>query len=287
VKRQEENRYPHSADLFKFCKEALSLRHNHEVKVIDGHVGALLDFDPADCSHWKRGKKNIKSAEALKKLSDTLQVDVALLTDIVSGKTDVIGAIQEYKGFGNFDLSQSKIEELKNCYLKSMQMQLPLEESSKPQEKDFQFEKESVKLIASELLTTAQVESCPVLIPEIIEALKQQELESIFSSLETTPHTRFFQAKELGRRLLYQNAHQTHFSTNINEGGSEIQKNFDNLDEVADARCNLFALNLLVPEQLFQRALKQVDLGKDFVATLAEIFWVSRSLIHARLQESI
>ena len=59
MKKSAENRYPHSAELFRFCKEALNIKHNFEVKVIDQHVGAILGYDPADCSHWKKGKKNM------------------------------------------------------------------------------------------------------------------------------------------------------------------------------------------------------------------------------------
>jgi len=57
MKKADENRYPHSADLFRFCKEALNIKHNFEVKVIDQHVGAMLGYDPADCSHWKKAKR--------------------------------------------------------------------------------------------------------------------------------------------------------------------------------------------------------------------------------------
>ena len=59
MKKVEANRYPHSATLFRFCKEALEIRYDGNVKVIDQDVGAILGYDPADCSHWKKGKKNI------------------------------------------------------------------------------------------------------------------------------------------------------------------------------------------------------------------------------------
>ena len=55
-----ESRYPNSAVLFQFCKQVLHIRYEHNVKVIDQDVGAILGYDPADCSHWKKGKKNIK-----------------------------------------------------------------------------------------------------------------------------------------------------------------------------------------------------------------------------------
>ena len=61
MKKIMENRYEHSATLFKFCKEALKIRYSGNVKVIDQDVGAFMGYDPADCSHWKKGKKNIRT----------------------------------------------------------------------------------------------------------------------------------------------------------------------------------------------------------------------------------
>src|SRR6185295_12883698 len=55
MKKTAENRYPNSATLFKFCKEALEMRYEGNVKVIDQDVGSILGYDPADCSHWKKG----------------------------------------------------------------------------------------------------------------------------------------------------------------------------------------------------------------------------------------
>ena len=37
-------------------------------KVHDQEVGAILSFNPSDCSHWKRGEKHVKSVFALAKL---------------------------------------------------------------------------------------------------------------------------------------------------------------------------------------------------------------------------
>ena len=66
-----ELKYPNSANLFHFCKSVLDIKFG-SVRVIDQDVGQILDFDPADCSHWKKGKKNIKSYRLLNLLLDTL-----------------------------------------------------------------------------------------------------------------------------------------------------------------------------------------------------------------------
>jgi hypothetical protein len=95
MKKTEENRFPHSSALFQFCKEALSLKSQ---KVMDQEVGNLLGYDPADCSHWKKGKKNIKSLTSLKTLADGFQMDEKTLMDLITGKISKDEALLEYRG---------------------------------------------------------------------------------------------------------------------------------------------------------------------------------------------
>ena len=83
MKRVIANRYPYSALLFRVCREVLEDRNKGTVKVIDQDVGSILGYDPADCSHWKKGKKNISSLKTLKKISDYLGVNLNLLINSV------------------------------------------------------------------------------------------------------------------------------------------------------------------------------------------------------------
>ncbi|MBP6217640.1 MAG: hypothetical protein KA436_03520, partial [Oligoflexales bacterium] len=64
TRRDKEDIYPHSVHLFRFCKRILDDKYEG-LRVIDQDIGQILGFDPADCSHWKKGKKNIKSIEAI------------------------------------------------------------------------------------------------------------------------------------------------------------------------------------------------------------------------------
>merc|ERR1712072_83889 len=104
MKKVEANRYPNSATLFRFCKEALEIRYKGNVKVIDQDVGAILGYDPADCSHWKKGKKNIRSLTTLKSIANHLNIDERLLIDIAGGKIQLQEAVFEFKGYGNFNM---------------------------------------------------------------------------------------------------------------------------------------------------------------------------------------
>ena len=65
MKNNYQERYPNSRILFQFSKQALQYKFSEKVKVIDQDVGAILGYDPADCSHWKKGKKNIKNCKSL------------------------------------------------------------------------------------------------------------------------------------------------------------------------------------------------------------------------------
>ena len=113
MKKIAENRYPHSATLFKFCKEALAIRYEGNVKVIDQDVGAILGYDPADCSHWKKGKKNIRALSTLRAIADHLAIDDRLLIEIAAGKVGFDEAVFEFRGYGSFGLTGRTSENLK------------------------------------------------------------------------------------------------------------------------------------------------------------------------------
>ncbi|MEN9825187.1 MAG: hypothetical protein RI953_932, partial [Pseudomonadota bacterium] len=86
-KASEVQRFPHSAVLFKFCLRVLETRRT-DSKVHDQDVGNILDYNPSDTSHWKRGKKAVRSIFALEALSRELDVDVELIEDVASGALD-------------------------------------------------------------------------------------------------------------------------------------------------------------------------------------------------------
>ena len=119
MKKIAENRYPNSATLFKFCKEALAIRYEGNVKVIDQDVGAILGYDPADCSHWKKGKKNIRALSTLRAIADHLAIDDRLLIEIAAGKVGFDEAVFEFRGYGSFALNGRTGENLKKEFLKS------------------------------------------------------------------------------------------------------------------------------------------------------------------------
>ncbi len=288
MKKSDENRYPHSADLFKFCKEALNIKHNFEVKVIDQHVGAILGYDPADCSHWKKGKKNIKSLQTINTIATHLDVDPRFVTDIISGKMDLEESLQEYRGYGAFSLSSKYYEELKREFFRNPTRFAPVG-GSEPKSFDQVIDlnrDESLKL-TTQILKKADIRSCPVLIPELLASLPNIELSEEELPSETKvattfangiytikvrkgemrPHLRFLIAREIGRIHLYPTLAE------------------QDADEIVAARINHFASLLLVPSDLLQIVTKQADHTRDLVQQLSEMFWVSRLIVNIRLKD--
>lgn len=266
MKRADENRYTHSATLFHFCKEALNIKHNFEVKVIDQHVGAILGFDPADCSHWKRGKKNIRSIHSINTIAEHLEIDPRLVTDIVSGNIGLEESIQEYKGYGTFESPS---------------------ESESGSHASPQSEREKSLQIVNEILQTADIRSCPVMIPEVINALSNVTLvneapsngalvdtEFINSTYtirarpgEMRAHMRFLIAREIGRIFLFP------------------EHKLQRASESVDASLNCFAMLLLMPSQLLQVATREATNTQDLVEQLSSFFWVGRSVVNARIKD--
>src|SRR4051812_41725785 len=115
VKKQLALKYPYSASLFRFCRRVLDHKFGG-IRVIDQDVGQILGFDPADCSHWKKGKKNIRSIQAVKSIADQLGVDERLIVDIASGEIDDAEAFQEHTGYGAFDIDAKIFEAAKKDF---------------------------------------------------------------------------------------------------------------------------------------------------------------------------
>lgn len=289
MKRTDENRYPQSAELFKFCKEALNIKHNFAVKVIDQHVGAILGFDPADCSHWKKGKKNIKALDTVKAIAQHLDADERDILDIISGRKNLEEALEEYKGFGQTTLSLRQLDELKREYFRNTARYQSFGIHSFDEFTDTK--RSATQAAAEELLLRARVSSLPVMLPEVTEILDTslviQASDSPDSALisveqvegrtiityragDMKPYLRFLIAREIGRHVLM-------LDSQLSEEQSQI----------TDLRLNIFASALLMPSSLVQSALRHTDPSCDLIDQLAVLFWLPRSIVAAQLKDFI
>lgn len=268
MKRIAENRYPHSATLFKFCKEALSLRADPSSKVIDQDVGAILSYDPADCSHWKKGKKNLRSLTTLKNLASYLQVDENLIIEIASGKIDLQEALFEFKGYGTTSgenktsfKTEGILQLAENLVRESHQKTVPVCISS-----IYKIFKNIELLQDSNIDNATQVDSHHA----------NQELQLIMRYKETKlrPYIKFLLSKEL---FFY-----------LHKSGSNLLKDIREGDPAnIDMQANTFAGALLVPTSLLHNEVKNLANSRDMIAQLTKKFDVSKALMNKRLSECI
>lgn len=288
MKRTDENRYPQSAELFRFCKEALNIKHNFEVKVIDQHVGAILGFDPADCSHWKKGKKNIKALDTAKAIAQHLDADERDVLDIISGRKNLEEALEEYKGFGQTTLSLRQLDDLKREYFRNTARYQTYGINSFEEFTDIK--RDVTMATAEELLLRARVNSLPVMLPEVTEIIdsglvieasdlpdapllqvthNEGQTRVTYRSGDMKPFLRFLLAREIGRHILL--------------GSAQLPEQA----AIVDVRLNIFAIALLMPAPLLQTALRHTDPTCDLVEQLATLFWLPRSIVASQLKDFI
>jgi uncharacterized membrane protein (GlpM family) len=294
MKKIAENRYPHSATLFKFCKEALDIRYEGNVKVIDQDVGAILGYDPADCSHWKKGKKNIRALSTLRTIADHLSIDERLLIDIASGKVGFEEAVFEYRGYGAFALTGRTGENLKKEFFKNPGRY----QGENPRlsfEELFDVDRPSVCKAVDSIIATGKFEEAPVYLPEICQLFPNFTIvsdETIATPVEVgtegqgadlkvtvrhkgsdmRPYLRFLVARELFRYL-------------VRSGSLHVAHLRDCPEEVQDIRANLFAGLVLVPGKMLRKEVEKIDTSYDIVNQLSETFWVSKALMNQRLRD--
>ena len=295
MKKTVENRYPHSATLFRFCKEALEIRYEGNVKVIDQDVGAILGYDPADCSHWKKGKKNIRALSTLKSIADHLSIDERLLIDITAGRVPLEEAVFEYRGYGEFDLHGSAQEALKKEFFKNPSK---WQKGTEAQSFDevFRIDRDGVMRLASRILAEGGFTESPIYLPEVFKIFPQLRLESapdlarpviverqktdngetvsIKYHGEMRPYLRFMLAKEL-------------FTSLVDLAHPYAEAFVHTPPEVLDILGNVFAGGLLVPDELLAGEIERLDGSLDVVAQLSDAFWISKSFMNKRLRDCL
>lgn len=270
MKKTAENRYPNSAILFKFCKEALELRYNGNVKVIDQDVGAILGYDPADCSHWKKGKKNIRSLATLKNIADHLNIDEHLLINIASGKVGLEEAVFEYKGYGDFHVKGNQLEYFKKEFFKD-NSKWSRDHSVKSFEDLFALDRKAIINLVNQIMEMGKFEETPIYLPEVCQLFPQFKAETNLELVnDMKPFMRFQLAKELYKFLM--------------ESAHPLMKDLlSSPVELLEIQSNIFAIHLLIPEKLILKEVAKIENTIDLVQQLSEFFWVSKTLMNQRL----
>jgi len=250
-------KFPHSANLFLLCKEILSLINPRGETVIDQDVGSLLEFDPADCTHWKQGRRNIQSLQSLYQIAYKLEIDIHSIIDAVQGRKALNDIIQDFKSYGSFECDTNV---------------------------RFYLQKEATNLIKK-----AKIKSYPISIPQIISVVPQIEmkmacarknlLKEIDANSNYIPPSSPRGVEFCGsfRFLLMQKFANIYLE--IHHERLRIKKDF------TQAECNLFALFLLAPTELIQNAVVNQNHNQDIVNQLAGFFELTPFLINTRLKD--
>lgn len=294
-----EVKFPHSAALFQLCRRILDHKLGG-IRVIDQDVGQILGFDPADCSHWKKGKKNIRSIYAMKSIAEHLGVDERLVVEVAAGDMNDTEAFYEYLGYGNYGLDTKLLESAKKDYYRKNASKWNKEKED-ALKAYFQPNMELIDEMVASVQKEINFEEAPLYLPEVFNAYKDLELaagdekelgdspvDSVrgggktkvrYAGNEMRPYMRFRIAKEVAKHFMIKNNPELY---DIAKVPAEISQY---VERGLDVQFNIFAAKLLVPAKLVRKELNNIDISKDIVTQLAETFWVSKKFMNARLRE--
>lgn len=268
-KNSETARFPQSAALFKFCLRVMEVRAG--ARVHDQEVGNILSYNPSDTSHWKRGKKAVRSIYALDALASALDVSSEVIQDLADGAIDLDDAWYEFE----------ESEELRRVNAR-LTPELLVERRQRLAH---------IERYASDLLRRAGVLTIPVFLPEVLHILPSISLvqgevaEKIARSSKGKPgtfliryrkgdlkaHTRAAIAREIARILL--------FSDREAFGMGPWREELEFLEVVDLSNC------LLAPKIHLVRETESLSTRVDVVKALAEVFWVPKSVVRCRLKQ--
>lgn len=272
MKRSGAAKFPNSVQLFKFCHKVLTTRKG--TKVHDQEVGSILEFNPSDCSHWKRGEKNVRSVFSLAKLAETLQVDTALIHDVASGACGLDEAFYEWQETAAVKAIQEKIALLGDAEVKAA--------------------RDRVEAFVAALHEQCDFTTPPLYIPEVMRffAFVSTQPADMMDKLcrilrvrpgqytiqykkgDLKPQTRMCMTRELAK-IIFQGER---------ERFPEIGASNAALNEYEEL---IFTASLLAPKAMLLSEMSKLDSRKNIVNELAALFWVPKSLIGFQLQDIV
>jgi len=272
MKRSGSCKFPHSVQLFKFCQKVLM--HRKGGKVRDQEVGSILNFNPSDCSHWKRGEKNVRSVFALAKLAEALNVETSLIHEVASAAVNLEEAYFEYLE------SQAFCDAFKAVASADRQV--------------YEATRARVQSFVDTLHNQIEFMTPPLYLPEVIRAFSFVSTQPIdmmdklsrilrvkpgqyciqYRKGDLKPQTRMSMVKDLARVIF--EGERARFP----ELGEPVPELIQ-FEEI------LFTANLLAPKSMFMAEMAKLDTRKNVVAELSALFWVPKSLVGLQMQEIV
>jgi len=272
MKRSTEVKFPYSMQLFRFCQKVLA-RHR-EGKTHDQEIGFILKLNPSDCSHWKRGEKNVCSIRSLTVLAKALDVDLSIVHDIACGQLDFNEGYYEYQMTQNLRKLRNK-----NKLINEMEL--------------LQTKVRTVKFVRA-LHKQAGISVAPIYLPEIFK---------LFTFITLSPVdivdklSRMLRVKSDRYAIQFRDGDlkpQVRMSIIRNLAHIIFEGERGRFPELGDCNKELtayeqysFVAELLAPEALIQKELKKISTKQNVIPELSHLFWVPKLLINYQLQNMI
>jgi hypothetical protein len=273
MKRSESVKFPNSIQLFKFCQKVLTHQSGNK-KVNDQEIGNILEFNPSDCSHWKRGEKSVRSVFALARLADVLKVEPSVIHDLATGATVLDEAFFEYS--------------------ESNSLRATLESARAAGADAMNAARTRVEAFVAKLHAQSQFTTAPLYLPEVLR---------FFSFVQMQP---IEMIDRLSRVLRVRTGH---YVINYRKGDLKAQTRMSVLKDLArivfeaerakfpelgaaDEKLLayeqiVFVTSLLIPRQMLVDEMARLDSRRNMVSELAALFWVPKSLLTFQMQQVI
>ncbi|MDD9951152.1 MAG: hypothetical protein OXT67_06255 [Zetaproteobacteria bacterium] len=284
----EVGRYHNSAQLFQFCKSMLQQKYDGNVRVIDQDVGALLGFDPADCSHWKKGKKHIHNLESIFKIAEQLKIDKDVVYQVALGELRVEEASFAMASYGPFSLDEASREQIKKEQFDR--------QKSNPEtaHQSLKLDLEWLDRLVASVLQKADVREAPVFLGEITSKYPGFRVSH-------QPSGDYYEVDRLEGPMRVEVRHAEHpIPTHVRylvvkeffgylcqvDSFPEAQ-GLEKVPQLLEVYRSNFALRVLLPESLLRADLNAGVDADDLIATIAQRFWVAKPLVAYRIKELI
>lgn len=270
MRRNGTVKFPSSVNLFKFVHKVMVDQKGS--KINDQEVGNILEYNPSDCSHWKRGEKSVKSVFALNRIAEVLNLEPSLVLDVASGSIGVDEAWFEYQEARSIQRILRNLSEV-------------------PLDRRIRVKERAVAFVAA-LQKQADFKAAPLYVPEVIRFFAFVSLQPAdlmdrmcrilrvkagqyviqFPKGDLKPQTRFAMVKELVRIIC----------EGERERFPELGSREDDLLEYEEL---VMATNLLVPYGMLRSEMAKIDIKKNIVNELSTTFWVPKTLITLQLKQ--
>lgn len=291
-------KFPESAQLFKFCHRVLFNKQGKRIN--DQDVGAILNFNPSDCSHWKRGKKNVRSVFALEKLANELNIEVALIYDIISGAVDIDEAYYEHQQSIEFRNVLAAVRQNQDQRVNRAQNDTHTGSDSNGSGVD-NIDNVSAEQIEDvrlrcERFVAALHQRCefvvpPLYLPEVMlffPFISTQTVDMVdklsrilrvksgqyciqFRRGDIRPQTRMSVVAEMARILLQGERDKFPELGKLNEKLLKFEQ-------------HIFIAEMLAPKSMIKKEMQRLDARKNLISGLAALFWAPRTLISYQMQ---